>query len=181
MVQDAWILHYRTQAVGNRRDLFPNFVLSVDDNGFNIALNSLKTLSLSEASLNMAIDRLPYALNFSQLQSLTLHGCRNTSAFLNHIVDSGQSIVLSSLEFVLDDAESADRKTSALSEFLQCFEGLKRIHLLVKIALPTRVYWQSAKKHRTILRSFVYHERALPGDLVMSVYRGTIHSLVGKI
>ncbi|PVH67571.1 hypothetical protein DL98DRAFT_600354 [Cadophora sp. DSE1049] len=57
---------------------------------------ALETLSLSAISLENA--EKAYALNFSGLSSLKLRHCSGSEEFLTAVIDSGQTIRLSSLE-----------------------------------------------------------------------------------
>ena len=82
---------------------------------------ALGSLSLSAVSLENAGKELVYALNFSQLSSLTLRHCPRSEEFLNAVIDSGQTIQLSLLEVACDPSDNDVDMCGTLSTFLKAF------------------------------------------------------------
>ena len=136
-------------------------VLLIARDGTTIVRQTLKSLSLSAASLGTAIGCYQHALNISQLQSLTIHHCASTTLLLEYVVDSGLPIGLSFLELVIDDNATEDGMSSSLTMFLHCFKGLRQLHLLVKLTVSTERYWKAAANHQETLRCFTFQERVV--------------------
>ena len=119
----------------------------------------LKSLSLSEFSFTVTNKWATPSIDFSQLHSLTLHNCTDTSIFLRGIVVSGQHIALKHLDLKFQDRLYPGWGTSSLVNFLQSFEGLEIFHIMIDPTLPTETYWDAMVNHQCTLKRVLYHER----------------------
>ncbi|KAL5322929.1 hypothetical protein ACEPPN_010909 [Leptodophora sp. 'Broadleaf-Isolate-01'] len=106
---------------------FASQVLKLPAGQFEIMFPALETLSLSAISLENA--EKAYALNFSGLSSLKLRHCSGSEEFLTAVIDSGQTIRLSSLEVVCGLSDNDIDMCGTLSMFL----GASKIYLSVSL------------------------------------------------
>jgi hypothetical protein len=81
---------------------------------------ALEILSLGAISLENAARGVAYALNFSGLSSLTLRHCPGSEEFLTAVIDSRQTIRLSSLEVACGLSDDVDM-CGTLSTFLKTY------------------------------------------------------------
>ena len=119
----------------------------------------LRSLSISEFSFTVINEMISPVIDFSQLRSLTLQNCTDTPPFLDGIMASGEHIALKHLELKFQDRIYQGWRTSSLVRFLQSFEGLEDLYLMIDPRLPTEVYWNSMASHHWTLKRFLYHER----------------------
>ena len=124
----------------------------------------LKILSLSEFSFTVTNKWAAPAIDFSQLHSLTLHNCTDTSIFLYGVVASGQHIVLKHLDLKFQDRIYTGWGSSSLVSFLQSFEGLETFYLMIDPTSPTETYWDAMASHRCTLERVLYHERCTDAE-----------------
>ena len=89
------------------------------------------------------------------------------------VVESGGPINLRSLELVIQhNSDDSYRKVADedwVAPFLDSFEGLRNLHLLVlngKGVATTHRYWPSIFHHKKTLTRLVYHEQRIDFDLL---------------
>ncbi|PGH28185.1 hypothetical protein AJ80_00075 [Polytolypa hystricis UAMH7299] len=132
---------------------------------------ALRKLSLSSVSLRPMEKEFLSALNRPQLCSLKLRLCDDWEAFLEHAIDSKQQVNLKSLEihsapdYDLDyDLAFELEEDHILPIFLNSFDGLEElfIHGTAPLAVPD--LWRAALHHKSTLRKFVHHRRAINND-----------------
>ncbi|KAH6667391.1 hypothetical protein B0J14DRAFT_602141 [Halenospora varia] len=123
---------------------------------------ALETLSLSAISLENA--EKAYALNFSGLSSLTLRYCSGSEEFLTAVIDSGQTIRLSSLEVVCSPSDIDIDMCGTLSMFLGAFQGLKNLFVSLPRPVETLDFWRTITQHKSTLTRFVCHQRTVNLD-----------------
>jgi len=152
---------------GNRSsNPFARDVLRLEAGQRRVLFPCLRRLSLSAVSFRRSIEDMASAFNFERLQTLKLRNCPGTNALLEMLVDSDQTIRLTSLELVvrsLYPEESTSRP--AACRFLQMFHGLKDLFMLVDAPeSATETYWRAVLYHKSTLRRVVYHERCVDLD-----------------
>ncbi len=144
-------------------NLFARDVLRLEAGQRRVLFPCLRRLSLSAVSFLRSIEDMTSAFNFERLQTLKLRNCPGTNALLEMLVDSNQTIRLTSLELVLCSLypeESTSRP--AACRFLQMFHGPKDLFLLVDAPESvTETYWRAILHHKSTLRRVVYHERCV--------------------
>lgn len=167
---------------GDSGSFFTSQVLQLSAHQDKMMLPALETLSLSAVSLKNAGKKLAHALDFSRLSSLILPHCPGSEEFLNAVIDSGQTIRLSSLEVTcgLDDNDVA--LCGALLALLKSFQGLKDLFITLPAPVPTLDVRRSMTHHKSTLTRFVCRERAdlldlslLPEDGVKLGRSGSHH------
>ena len=121
-----------------------------------VVFPTLTQLSLSNISFEGAVTELISAFNVDMLRSLKLQNCRWCTEFLLALTDSPKGIRLKVFHLSMDDRKEEKRP---IQTFLEAFEGLEELGLLVKIPRATSDYWNSVLNHRSTLKYFVYHER----------------------
>lgn len=140
---------------------------------------SLKSLALSGFGFEITTRKITQAFNIGHLQSLKLHHCEGILTFLSTIVGAGLVLRLKSLELIIDDEafEQDGVLRSPLISFLQSFQGLEDLYIMLRSEIPTHhwssCYWHSILHHSSTLRRLIYHERRvsyfeLPHGLVQS-------------
>ena len=147
---------------------------------------SLRYLSLTSIPLTDAVLERPSTLNSGQLQSLKLHHCANTLKFLHAVATAKTPLMLSSLELTVNDDIEADWTGSAVILFIESFQGLEDLHLLISPACPALRYWQAAAKHNSTLRNLAHHERTHTrdhsgDDMYTDLYLGNGHHQSGPL
>lgn len=140
-------------------NVFAKYVLPRGSDDLIQEFRSLQKLSLTEAPLTGVVIEIASALNISRLRFLKLDDCADTPRLLHAIATAKTPLMLLSLELTMEDQIEANWAGSALVRFLNSFEGLEDLHLLITPACPALTYWQAAAKHRSTLRNFAYHER----------------------
>lgn len=127
---------------------------------------SLKRLALSEFGFEDMTHGITQAFNVSHLQTLKLHNCPGILTFLSTIVDAGLALKLKSLEFIIHDnaVEYDGGLESPLISFLQSFDGLEDLYLMLRAEMlrpehwPS-CYWNAILHHSSTLKRLIYHER----------------------
>lgn len=137
-------------------------VLQLQPSIHRVLFSELADLSLSHISFVGAASELACAFNGNMLRSLRLHNCRDCPSFLHALIDSADGIRLKLFHLSIDDRDPAVGK-NAVRWFLYAFEGLEELGLLIKPGLPTFSYWETATRHKSTLKRFIYHERIDPG------------------
>ena len=134
------------------------YILQLQPKGHRLNFPALTALSLSNISFDGAPTESAYGFNSNLLKSLKLHNCRGCKSFLRALVDSANGIRLRLFHLSIDDREpEEDRMT--VTTFLEAFEGLEELGLLIKPGMATLFYWLSLTRHKSTLRHFIYHER----------------------
>ena len=137
----------------------------ISDNS-NRSFPPLRLLSISEFSLTVVNEMMTPVVDLNVLCSLAILNCTDTPRFLRGVLTSGQHLVLKQLELKFQDRINQGSETSSLIEFLQSFEGLEALYLMIDPCFPTEVYWDSIATHYGTLKRFAYHERGTAlGDL----------------
>ena len=121
-----------------------------------VVFPTLTALSLSNISFEGAATELVSAFNVDMLRSLKLQDCRSCAEFLLALADSPKSMRLKVFHLSMDDRKEEKRP---IETFLESFEGLEELGLLIKPPLATPKYWNSILNHKSTLKYFVYHER----------------------
>ena len=144
----------------NSASLFAELILKLPAGHCEVMFPSLQTLSLGSISLRGAEEKLVHALNLWKLSSLTLRRCLGSEDLLEAIVDTNQTIEMSSLEISCEVSDDQYSINSALVVFLAGAKGLKDLF----VALPakdnmTLEFWNAVAANLPQLARFVYHER----------------------
>ena len=129
-------------------------------------LRSLKRLALSAFEFEDTTRGITQAFNIPNLQVLKLHNCAGILTFLLTIVSAGLIMRLKSLELIIADVavEHDGILESPLINFLQSFEGLEEIYLMLRAESfrpkhwPS-YYWNAILHHKSSLKRLIYHER----------------------
>jgi len=156
----------RNGRANRSRNRFARDVLKLEAGKRRVLFPRLSSLSLSAVSFRRSIKDMASAFNFDRLQTLKLRNCPGTNALLEMLVDSHQTIRLTSLELVVrnDDPESSS-STPAACRFLEMFDGLKDLFVLVHgPERTTNKYWDAVLHHKPTLKRVVYHEREVDLD-----------------
>ena len=124
-----------------------------------VVFSTLTELSLSNISFEGAVTELVSAFNVDMLRSLKLQNCRSWPEFLLALADSPKGMRLRVFHLSMDDRIEGKR---SIETFLEAFEGLKELGLLIKPPMATPKYWNSILNHKSTLKNFVYHERLKP-------------------
>lgn len=136
-------------------------VLRLQPKIHRVVFPALTELSLSNISFKGAAAELACAFNDSMLRSLKLQNCRACATFLLALVDSTKKIRLRLFHLSMDDRDQEEEPQS-VNLFLEAFEGLEELGLLIKPGRATSYYWSSVVHHTSTLKRFVYHERLDP-------------------
>ncbi|KAH8679710.1 hypothetical protein BGZ60DRAFT_235687 [Tricladium varicosporioides] len=145
-------------------NFFTIHVLKLVAGPCEIMFPALATLSLSAVSLENAGKRLQHALNLSQLSSLTLRHCPGSEEFLNAVIDSGQTIRLSSLEVACGPYDNEVAICGALSTLLKSFQGLRDLFITHPAPVPALGLRRAMAHHKSTLTRFVCRERIVDLD-----------------
>lgn len=119
----------------------------------------LRSLSVSGFSFNATNEIVTPMIDSSRLRSLVLQNCTDTPLLFRNVLKSGQHIALKHVDLKFKDCIYQGWSTSILPSFLQSFEGLEELYLMIGPVIPTEVYWDSTKKHHWTMKRFLYHER----------------------
>lgn len=133
-------------------------LLQLQPKGRRVIFPALVALSLSNISFDGAATELACAFNGNLLKSLKLQNCRGCASFLHALVDSAEGIRLRLFHLSMDDREPEEQYIPVRT-FLEAFEGLEELGLLIKPGTATLYYWMSVTHHKSTLKRFVYHER----------------------
>lgn len=144
-------------------------VLRLQPNTHRVVFPALTALSLSNVSFDGAAAELACAFNGNMLRSLKLQNCRDCAKFLLALVSPDQKMRLRSLHLSINDR---DTEKMPLNVFLEAFEGLEELGLLIKPGLATSYYWNSAMHHMSTLKRFIYHERRYVDHARLDRYSG---------
>ena len=127
---------------------------------------SLRRLALREFAFEEKAQGIIQAFNISHLRSLKLHNCTGILTFLSTIVKAELVLKLKSLEIITqDDAHEYDGLLhSPLISFLEHFDGLENLYLMLRVEKlrPEHwpaCYWNAILHHSSTLKKLVYHER----------------------
>jgi hypothetical protein len=145
-------------------NFFASQVLKLSADQFEIMFPALETLSLSDISLENAEKGIAYAFNFSELSSLTLRHCSGSEEFLTAVIDSSQTIRLSSLEVVCGPSDHDIDMCGTLSMFLGASQGLKDLFVSLPGPVETLEFWRTIAHHKSTLTRFVCHQRTVNLD-----------------
>ncbi|KAE9364315.1 hypothetical protein N431DRAFT_388295 [Stipitochalara longipes BDJ] len=147
-------------------NFFGERVLGLAPGSTLVLFPSLKSLSLSSVHFRGASLEIARSFNISRLDHLNLRDCPLTGSLLRKVVESGQPINLRSLELVIrhnsDDSYRKDVDEDWIESFLNSFEGLTNLNLLVMNGEGVEIlhrYWPSIFHHKKTLTRLVYHER----------------------
>ena len=153
---------------GENRLSFTEAILPHETNGIIQQFRSLKCLSLTEFGFEETTKQITQAFNIRNLQSLTLRNCRGINTFLSTIVKTGLVLRLISLEIVTKDRAIGPNGSgeSPLIRFLQSFEGLVHLNLMLRTekSYPEHwlsCYWNAILHHNLTLKRLIYHERCV--------------------
>lgn len=122
---------------------------------------NLTELSLSQTTLPACFPSGEY-FTFDTLRSLTLRHCPNQLRLLVLLSKAPRKIQLDCLEGCFDFFQDNERDANAISDFLQSFHGLRKLHLHISNFPPQgSAFVEGVHAHYATLESFVYHERQL--------------------
>lgn len=168
-VEDAWDCHHwltmRDQSTymeseyftaAEKQYLFAQRLLPLSSKGLNRVFASLTVLSLCAAPLSITAEELSVVFNINQLNSLALHRCEGATTFLHAIAQAHVPLVLRHLELVVEDEINWGTEESAIAAFLQSFQGLEHLYLMIKPVLPAERYWLSINRHLRTLKRLTY-------------------------
>ncbi|KAH8650229.1 hypothetical protein BGZ60DRAFT_569554 [Tricladium varicosporioides] len=148
----------------NAGNFFAIQVLKLVAGPCEIMFPALATLSLSAVSLENMGKGLAHAFNLSRLSSLTLRHCPGSEEFLNAVIDSGQTIQLSSLEVACGLYDDDVALCAALSTLIKSFQGLRDLFITLPAPVPTLGLRRSMAHHKSTLARFVCRERTIDHD-----------------
>lgn len=131
--------------------------LQLQPNIHRVIFSALTELSLSNISFEGAAAELACAFNGSMLRSLRLQNCRGCPSFLHAIIDLAGVIRLKVFHLSIDDRDPEAGKL-AVRTFLEAFEGLEELGLLIKPGVATLSYWTTITNHKSTLKRLIYHE-----------------------
>ena len=126
---------------------------------------SLKRLALSEFEFEEPAWGFTHSFNIPCLQVLKLHCCTGTVKFLSTILEAGLVLKLRSLELTMQDGavEHNSVPQSALIGFLESFQGLEDLYIMIELkeSAPEgwASYWKAILHHSSTLKRLVYHQR----------------------
>ena len=104
---------------------------------------------------------LIFAFNIGALNSLKLWNYLGSSELLERLAKFGKAIRLTSFEFTADNMDYVDSDTEPIIVFLEHFQGLRDIYLL----LPGPVGWdfigRGILNHKSTLRRLLMHDRTI--------------------
>ena len=144
-------------------DVLPQYILPLSPNLMTSGFVALTSISLSAVTLSSDPEATISAFDFGQLRSLKLHRCPYTLRLLSAIARAGLPIQLEVLDVVIEDTKcTEDRESSGLNAFLQSFNSLRRLYILLNPAITgsTDHYFESILCHTKTLKRVVYHEKA---------------------
>ena len=126
---------------------------------------SLRILSLSAVSFTSMEKEMLHAFNLPLLLSLKLRYCPSWDKFLQLAIRSREQINLKSLEIQWSlEYDIEDEDEAAILDFLEAFEGLEELFIYTSSSLPAQDLWRAALHHKSTLRRFVHHQRAINMD-----------------
>ena len=133
-------------------------VLQVQPRTSFVVFPILTELCLSNISFEGVAAELVFAFNVNTLKTLKLQNCRSCTDFLLALADSPKGMRLKVFHLSMDDRQQEEGKRP-IETFLEAFEGLEELGLLIKPPMATSNYWNSVLNHKSTLKYFVYHER----------------------
>jgi hypothetical protein len=154
-------------------NFFGERVLGLTPGETPVPFSSLKSLSFSSVNFHGVGLEIAQLFSIGRLHSLNLRDCPHSGSLLRKVVESGGPINLRSLELVIQhNSDDSYRKVADedwIAPFLDSFEGLRNLHLLVlngKGVATTHRYWPSIFHHKKTLTRLVYHEQRIDFDLL---------------
>lgn len=160
-----------TWRVALERDLpgfFTTYVLPLSPDPSINSFPALTTLSLTAVCFPKNPAATFPAFDFGQLRALKLHRCKNAHRLLRTVVEASQALKLESLDLVMDDvAGKEDLGVSSLTAFLQSFNSLRQLYLLITPSgrVTTEQYFHSILFHAVTMKRLVYHDGNYPGQV----------------
>ena len=119
---------------------------------------NLQSLSLSAASFKGSWDNLLDAINLCRVKELRLRNSRQVEELLHHAARSGKRFDATRVELVLREAESHKMRHDPV-DFLAPFNHLEDLFLMLESDWADRCYTASILRHRSSLRTLIYHRR----------------------
>ena len=126
---------------------------------------SLKRLALSAFEFDKPAWGFTHSFNIPCLQVLKLYYCTGIVEFLSTILEAGLVLKLKSLELIIQDGgvERNGFRQSALIGFLESFQGLEDLYIMIELEESTPEYWASywnaILHHSSTLKRLIYHQR----------------------
>lgn len=129
-------------------------------------LSGLHTLSLGSFRFTEFINAAVILSNL-RLRSLTMRNCPYQLVLLQILANLKEPIQLHHFEVAVDEAHDIDMLSEAsdraLFSFLESFDSLEHLHILVSNPKKLERYFQVTKYHPS-LKCFVYHTRSYVMD-----------------
>ncbi|PYH94049.1 hypothetical protein BO71DRAFT_380277 [Aspergillus ellipticus CBS 707.79] len=163
----AWrrgFLRNSPQDTGLPDNFFARSVLCLQHGKLIRPFPALKCLTLTQVSFHPMQAEMVNALNVEGLRALQLSNCPGIFSWLRQVLRSGTPLNLKSLELVFNPElanqiidEAFDNVTDTVTKFLQSFQGLEDLYLM----LPQQTDWQAMSEgiahHSSTLKRLVTH------------------------
>jgi hypothetical protein len=157
-------------------DDYPNFfarnILGLKRSNIvsDVIFPALTSVKLGFISLTNVGKVLVPALNIRFLSSLTLHRCPGMEDLLREITACGETLQLSSLEYVSAYEDDAYYVCGALGSIFGLVPHLSNLFLRFSGPEATLELWRTLARNRISLTRFVYHQRTINLDENSSRY-----------
>lgn len=151
-------------------NFFATEVLGIHQDHKDPLFPSLKTLILSGYRFDTFEEAYFNAFNMSNLRTLQLRNCIASQELLGAISRQTITLNLKSLELTIDGTCyhqfpcSVASAARSIADFLNCFQGLEDLFLLLPLYLEWDVIASGIMNHRSTLKRFVVHERVIIND-----------------
>lgn len=164
----GWYVHQRNTLGGSppRPDnFFATNILGIQPNLENVLFESLETLLLTGVAFSPFENEFAHAFNMMNLSTLQLRNCPASLELLGTLLNQGVTLKLKSFELAIDrdclhhygDFNEVD--TEVIFRFLDSFQGLEDLFLLLTQPLEWYFIANSIVNHQSTLKRLVVHER----------------------
>jgi len=174
--ESGWYAHQRATLGGSppRPDnFFATSILGIQPDQDSVLFQSLETLLLTGVAFSPFENELGHSFNMMNLSTLQLRNCPASLELLETLLEQGITLKLKSFELAIDwdclhhyqDFDEA--RTEVIFRFLDSFQGLEDLFLLLTQPLEWYLIVNSIGNHRSTLKRLVVHERDTPKGAVV--------------
>jgi hypothetical protein len=126
----------------------------------------LTRVLLKDETMNKTVTAI--SINLAGLTTLALRMCPYWALLLKDMVQSTTPIKVKSfeiLDFYLQTPNvTAVSKTTAITDFLESFDGLEELYISHCGPTPVLEFWDHLSRHASTLKAFVHHQRITDQD-----------------
>jgi hypothetical protein len=144
-------------------NFFATTILGIQPNQENVLFQSLETLLFSGVAFSPFENELSHSFNMMNLSTLQLRNCPGSLELLGALLEQGVTLKLKSFELAIDLLHSyqysAKMQAEVIRRFLNSFQGLEDLFLLLTQPPKWYLIVDSIMNHQSTLKRLVVHER----------------------